>query len=64
MLSVELNQNTLCVYGLSKGYNTGMTEYINFENSGNDKGDGQKGNICVLSILLQPPPVLLPLHLQ
>ena len=27
--SAELNQNTLCVYGLHKGYNTGITEYIN-----------------------------------
>ena len=27
--SVELNQNTLCTYGLSKGCNSGMTEYIN-----------------------------------
>ena len=28
---VELNQNTLCVYGLSKGYNIGINEYINLE---------------------------------
>jgi hypothetical protein len=25
----ELNQNTLCVYGLSKGRSSGVTEYIN-----------------------------------
>jgi len=31
--SVELNQNTLCVHGLSKGYNTGITEQIHLENS-------------------------------
>ena len=43
--SVELNQNMLCVYGLSKGYNTGRSEYINLESSGNDKGDDQKGHI-------------------
>ena len=24
-----------------------MTEYINLERSGNDKGDDQKGNICM-----------------
>ena len=29
--SVELNQNTLFVYGLSKGRKSGMTEYINLE---------------------------------
>ena len=29
--SVELNQNMLCEYGLSKGRNSGMTEYINLE---------------------------------
>ena len=39
--SVELNQNTLCVYGLSKGRNAGMTEYINLELSVNDKGNDQ-----------------------
>ena len=39
--SVELNHNMLCVYGLSKGCNSGMTEYINLEFSGNDKGDNQ-----------------------
>ena len=36
-MRVELNQNTLCVYGLSKGYNTEITEYINMKKSGNDK---------------------------
>jgi hypothetical protein len=51
--SVELNENTLCVYGLSKGCNTGITEYINLKNSGNNKGHDQKGNICMLSILVQ-----------
>jgi hypothetical protein len=35
----------LCVYGLPKGCNIGMTEYINLEFSGNDKGDDQKDNI-------------------
>jgi hypothetical protein len=35
--SVELNQNTLCVYGLSKGRNSGTTVYINLELSGYDK---------------------------
>ena len=39
--TVELNQNTLCVYGFSKGCSSGMTEYINLELSGNDKGDDQ-----------------------
>jgi len=43
--SVELNHITLCVDRLSKGCNTGITEYINLENSGNYKGDDQKGNI-------------------
>ena len=37
--SVELNQNILCVYELSKRCNSGRTEYINLELSGNDKGD-------------------------
>ena len=37
--SVELDQNTLYVYRLPKGHNTGITEYIKLENSGNDKGD-------------------------
>jgi len=50
--SVELNQNMLCVYGLSKGCNTGITEYVNLENSGNDKEHDQKGNVCLLPILL------------
>jgi hypothetical protein len=40
--SVELNRNMLCVYGLSKGRNSGMTEYINLELSGNDNGDDKK----------------------
>ena len=35
--SVELSQTTICVYGLSKGCNTGIAEYTNLENSGNDK---------------------------
>jgi hypothetical protein len=39
--SVELNHNLLCVYMLSKGCNSGMTEYINLEFSGNGKGDDQ-----------------------
>ena len=46
--SVELNQNTLCVYGLSKGYNTGITEHINLENTGNEKRGDQKDKICML----------------
>jgi hypothetical protein len=29
--SVELNQNLLCVHGLSKGFISGMTEYVNLE---------------------------------
>ena len=36
---------------LSSGYNSGMTEYIHFELSENDKGDDQKGNICNLPLL-------------
>ena len=39
--SVELNQNFLCVYGLSKGCNSANTKYINLKFSGNDKGDDQ-----------------------
>jgi len=39
---IELNQNPLCLYGLSKGCNTRITEYINLENSGNDKGGDKK----------------------
>ena len=39
--SVELNDNMLCVYGLSKGCDSGRTEYTNSEFSGNDKGDDQ-----------------------
>ena len=39
--SVELNRNTLCVYELSKGCNSGMTENINLGFSGNDKRDDQ-----------------------
>ena len=58
--NVELNQNTLCVYGLSKECNTGIAEYINLKNLGNDKGDDQRGKICILPILLQLPPLLLP----
>ena len=59
--SVELNQNTLCIHGLSKGCNTGITEYINLENLGNNKGGDQKGDICMLPMLLQLPELL---HLQ
>jgi hypothetical protein len=58
--SVELNQNTLCIYRLSKGHNAGITEYINLENSRNDKVDDQKDNTCMLSILLKLPPLVLP----
>ena len=58
--SFELNQSTLCLCGLSKGYNTGITEYINLKNRGNDKGDDQKANICMLSIQLSP--LLLPYY--
>ena len=50
---VELNQTTLCICRLSKGYNTGIAEYINLENSGNNRGYDQKDNICMLPILLQ-----------
>jgi len=39
--SVEQNHNILCVYGLSKGCNSGMTKYINSVFSGNNKGDDQ-----------------------
>ena len=49
--SVELNQNILCVFGLSKGCNSGTTEYINLELSENDKGRwsiDEKDNICPL----------------
>ena len=35
--SVELNQNTICVYRLSKGCNSGMSEYVNLEISGDDQ---------------------------
>ena len=35
--SVELNQNRLCAYGLSKGFNAGISECINLEDSGNNK---------------------------
>ena len=58
--SVELNQKTLCVYELNKGLNSGMTEHINLEISGNDKGDDQKGNVCILPILLQLPHLAMP----
>ena len=58
--SAEQKQNTLCVYGLSKGCNKGITKYFNLENSENDKGDDQKGNICMLPMLLQLPPLLPP----
>ena len=36
---VELSQNILFVYELSKRCNLGMTEYIDLEPSGNNKGD-------------------------
>ena len=49
---IELIQNTLCVYGLSQRCNTRITEYINLERSGNDKGDDEKGNISMLPMLL------------
>ena len=39
--SIELNQNTVCVYELSIGCNSGMSKYINLELSGNDEGNGQ-----------------------
>ena len=57
--NIELNENRLCVYGTSKGRNSGMTENSNLELSGNDKGDDQKGNICKLPLPLQLPPLLL-----
>ena len=59
--SVELNQSMLCVYELYKGCNLGMTEYTHLELSGSDKGDDQQGNICLLPVLLQLPPLF---HLQ
>ena len=37
----ELNQNTLCIYVLSKGNNSGISGNINLELSGKDKGDDQ-----------------------
>ena len=59
--SIELNQNTLCVYNLSKNFNSGMSEHVNLELSRKDKGDDQltKSNICTLLLLLQLPPLLL-----
>ena len=36
--SVELNQNMLCAYMLSKGENSGMTEGIKLELLENDEG--------------------------
>ena len=36
--SVELDQYTLCAYRLSNGRNSRMTNYIDLELSGNDKG--------------------------
>ena len=47
-----MSQNTLGVHGLPKRRNSGMTEYINLEPSENDKGDDQKGKICMLPLLL------------
>ena len=44
---LELNQNMFCEYGLSKKCNSGMTENISLENSGNKKGDYEKENICL-----------------
>ena len=45
---------------MSKGCSIGITEYINLKNSGNNKEEDQKGNICMLPILLQLPQLLLP----
>ena len=42
---VELNQNLLYAYGLSKGWNKRIAEYINLESSGNDMGDDGKVNV-------------------
>jgi len=39
--SAELNQNTLCAYGLSKERKPRMTEYISLDLSENDQGDEQ-----------------------
>jgi hypothetical protein len=39
--SVYLNRKMFCVCGLSKGIESGIVEYINWELSGNDKGDDQ-----------------------
>ena len=35
--TIELNQNTLCLYRLSKGCKSRMKEYISLKLSGNDK---------------------------
>ena len=39
-----------------------MTEYINLELSGNNKGDDQRGNISMLPLLPKLPPLLLKLQ--
>ena len=44
----ELNHCILCLYGLLKGCSSGMTEYINLEFSGNDKGDDQLTKKAIL----------------
>ena len=51
--SVELNKKIYMSKNFIKGIHSGMTEYVNLELSGNDKGDDQKSNICMLPILLQ-----------
>ena len=56
----ELNQNKLGAQGLSKWCNTRITEPNYLENLGDDKENDQKGNICMLPILLQLPLLLLP----
>jgi hypothetical protein len=45
--SIELNQNTLCPYRLSKGRNSRMTKYIILELSENDEGDNKVTNKVV-----------------
>ena len=51
--SVEVNQNTVYVLGLSKNHNSEMNEYINSEFSESDKGDDQLTKKAIFTI--QPP---------
>ena len=47
--NVELHHKMLCVYGLSKGCNSGMTGYINLEFSVIDKRDDQLTKKAILA---------------